>query len=62
MTEAARHLLETFQTLPDQDKREVLAVLLREATQVSYPAPSDDDLTAAVDEVSLNLDRRDAGA
>lgn len=62
VTEAARHLLEAFQTLPDLDKREVLATLLREATQVPYPAPSDDDLTAAADEVFLDLDRREAGA
>jgi hypothetical protein len=62
VTEAARRLLETFQTLPDLDKREVLAALLREATQLPYVAPSDDDLTAAADEVFLDLDRREAGA
>lgn len=62
MTEAARHVLETFRDLPDVDKREVLAVLLREATQVSYPAPSDDDLAAAADEVFLDRDRAEAGA
>ncbi len=62
VTEGARHLLETFQSLPDLEKREVLAALLREAIQVPYPAPSDDELTAAADEVFLDLDRREAGA
>ena len=62
MTEAARHLIETFQTLPDLDKREVLAVLLREAVQKPYATPSDDELTAAADEVFQELDRREAGA
>ena len=61
MTDAARHLIEAFQALPDLDKREVLAALLREA-QVPYQAPSDDDLTSAADEVFLDLDRREAGA
>lgn len=60
VTEAARHLLEEFQNLPDLDKREVLAALLREATETPYPAPSDDDLTAAADEVFLDLDRRES--
>ena len=62
MADAARHLIETFQTLPDLDKREVLATPLREAIQVPYQAPSDDDLTSAADEVFLDLDRREAGA
>ena len=61
VTEAARHILEAFQTLPDLDKREVLAALLREATGAPYAVPSDDDLTAAADEVFLDLDRREAG-
>ena len=61
MTEAARHLLETFRDLSDVDKREVLTVLLREAIQVSHSAPSDDDLTAAADEVFLDLGRAEAG-
>ena len=62
MTEAARHLIETFQTLPDLDKREVLAVLLRESVQGPYATPSDDELTATADEVFLDLDRRETGA
>jgi hypothetical protein len=60
VTEAARRLLEAFQTLPDLDRREVLAALLRDTTRTPYPAPSDDDLTAAADEVFLDLDRREA--
>ena len=51
-----------FQTLPDLDKREVLAVPLREAIQVPYQNMSDNDLASAADEVFLDLDRRDAGA
>jgi hypothetical protein len=62
MTDAARRLIESFQALPDLDKREVLAALLREATQVPYQALSDDDLTSAADEVFLDLDRREARA
>ncbi len=62
MTDAARQLIETFQTLPELDKREILAVLLRETIQVPYETLSDDDLTAAADAVFLDLDRREAGA
>lgn len=61
VTETARRFLETFQVLPDLDKGEVLVALLREAIRMPPPASSEADLTAAADEVFLDLDRWEAG-
>ena len=62
MTEAARQLIEVFHALPDPDRREVLAALLRETVQGEYAAPSDDEFTSAAHEVFLELDFREPRA
>jgi len=59
MTEAARKLLDTLDSLPDADRREVVREILRRAALEEHESPSDDDLVAAADEVFLDLDRRE---
>ena len=61
VTAEAKHIIEDFESLPDQEKREVLAELIRISRQMDYPALSDDDLIAAADEVFLEYERREAG-
>ena len=60
MGDAARHLLQSFDALSETDRREVLAELLRRATESSYAFPSDDELVRAADQVFQELDRREA--
>lgn len=60
MTAQAKHIIEDFGALPDLEKREVLAELIRMARHIDYPVVSDDELVAAVDEVFLEYDRREA--
>lgn len=60
MTAQARHIIEDFGTLPDQEKREVLAELIRIARHIDYPVMSDDELLSAADEVFLEYDREEA--
>lgn len=58
MGNAAERLIESFEALPDLDKREVLCVLLRHAIASPYPSPADEDLLHAADQVFQDLDRR----
>lgn len=60
MTAQAKHIIEDFGTLPDQEKREVLAQLIRMARHIDYPPVTDDELLSAADEVFLEYDRREA--
>lgn len=60
MTETARALLESFEALPELDKREVLAELLRQALEPPYSGPSDEDLVGAAEQLFLELERGEA--
>lgn len=59
MTQAAKKLLDEFDALPDQDRSEILAELLRRTALAPHNLPTDDDLTAAADQLFLELDRRE---
>ena len=59
MTAQAKHIIEEFQALPDQAKREVLAELIRTSRSIEYPQLSEDELLSAADEVFLEYDRRE---
>ena len=57
MTEAAERLLRSFKALPKPDQHDVLVSLLRLPMDADYPAPSDDELTHAAEQVFLALDQ-----
>lgn len=59
MTEAARRVLEDFESLPDPERREIAAEILRRAVADECEPPSDRELVAAADSVFLELDRRE---
>ncbi len=59
MTQAAKRLLEEFDTLQDPDRAEVLAELLRRVAMAPHDLPDPDDLTAAADRLFVELDRRE---
>ena len=60
MGNAARHLLESFEALPETDQREVLAQLLRRAAGLPYAFPSDEELLLTADQIFQDLDRIEA--
>ncbi len=62
MTEAARHVLESFEALPEPEKQEVIAALLRHTLQGPYDSPSDDELAYAADQVFVDLDQREGSS
>lgn len=62
LTDTAKRLLDTLDTLPEVERHEVFREVLRRAVLSEHTSPSDDDLVAAVEEVFLNLDRSEKGA
>ena len=61
MTNAVKHLLDSFDALPAEEQHEVLAQLLRRLTETGYGALPDEALLHAADEVFQDYDRREAG-
>lgn len=60
MTHAARQLLDSFDSLSEADKHEVLAELLRRLLTTPYSSPSDEDLTRLADLVFQQYDELEA--
>ncbi len=57
MTNAARQLIDSFEALPEEEKHEVLAQLLRRLIGTPYSLPSDDELSYIADLVFQEYDR-----
>lgn len=57
MTAAAAHIIEDFEALPEPEKREVLAKLLRIASHLDYGPISEEELLASADEIFVAFDR-----
>ena len=59
MTQATQKLLDEFDTLPDEDRAEFVAELLRRTAFAPHDLPQDDDLVASADRLFVELDRRE---
>lgn len=59
MTRAAQKVLDTFETLPEEDKKEIATEILRRTSAEDYGDFDDSALTLAADQVFLELDRRE---
>lgn len=59
MTNAARQLIETFDALPDDEKRVVTVEILRRTTVEGHPPFDETELVLAADQIFLDLDRRE---
>jgi hypothetical protein len=60
MTRAAQQLIQSFESLPEEDQREVLVELLRFPIEAGYPSPSDEELLYSADQIFLGYDEREA--
>ena len=60
MTQPGRKILESFDELPEVEKREVAAAILRRTAHFESLPLSDDDLVAQADELFRGLDAREA--
>ena len=59
MTIQVQEILHSFDLLPDGDKRDVVAEILRRGLAMNALPLSDNDLIGAADEVFLQLDCRE---
>jgi hypothetical protein len=60
MTVAAKTILESFDELPEREKREVASAILRRTLRFDLPPLTDDDLVAQADELFRELDARES--
>lgn len=60
MSASAKNLLESFDRLPEAEKREVASEILRRTVNFDLPALSDDELVQSAEQLFLELDRREA--
>jgi hypothetical protein len=57
---SAKKILQTFDALPEGEKREVASAILRRALRFDAPPLTDEDFLAQADELFLELDAREA--
>ena len=60
MTTQVRNILESFDTLPEVDKRELATEIIRRSVLLDSPPMTDPQLVSAAEETFLELDRREA--
>jgi hypothetical protein len=60
MTPAVKELVHRFEALPEAERQEVLAELLRRARSEPHDLPTDEDLTAAA-RLFQDLDKHEQG-
>ncbi len=60
MTAAGKHIVDDFESLPDAEKREVLANLLRISRSINYPEISDEELLAPANALFVEYDRQES--
>ena len=56
----AENVIATFDQLPDVEKQEVAAAILRRTLKIDFPPVSDEELVLSAEETFLELDRREA--
>lgn len=59
MTADAKQIIENFESLPDPEKIEVLARIIRLSRDIEYPQIGGDELRSAANDVFLEYDRRE---
>ena len=57
MTDGAKSVLEAFEALPESEREEVLAELIRRVAHSDHGSPTDDELLEVADRVFLDYDR-----
>ncbi|MGH7774556.1 MAG: hypothetical protein ACREQA_20210 [Candidatus Binatia bacterium] len=60
MTVSGKRILESFDELPETEKREVASAILRRALRFDTPPLTDEDLVAQADDLFRELDTREA--
>lgn len=59
MTGATQKRLDEFDALPEEDRAELVAELLRRTALAPHDLPQDDDLVSSADRLFVELDRQE---
>lgn len=60
MSIPVQHLLQSFDLLPEADKREVAAEIIRRSLNLGFLPLSDEELVSIADGLFLELDRQES--
>ncbi len=60
MTIAVQNILKSYDQLPEQEKRELAAEIIRRSLKLNLPPLSDEDLVLSAEEIFLEHDRTEA--
>jgi hypothetical protein len=61
MTAQVRDILQSFDMLPEIDKRDLAAEIIKRSLALAEPPLTDEQLVVAAEEIFLELDRSEAG-
>lgn len=60
MTIAIQNILNTYEQLPEREKRELVAEIIRRSLKLNLPPLSDEDFVLNAEEIFLEYDHREA--
>ena len=60
MTRSVEELLNSFEKLPEAEKRELASEIMKRFLSLDLPELSDDSLLAAADQIFLQLDKEES--
>ena len=60
MTTDIKEILNTFDLLPDDDKRDLASEILRRTVHFDFPPLTDEELIQSAEKLFLDLDRRES--
>ena len=60
MTTDIKEILNTFDLLPDNDKRDLASEILRRTVHFDFPPLTDEELIQSAEKLFLDLDRRES--
>ncbi|MDR3554228.1 MAG: hypothetical protein P4L55_05705 [Syntrophobacteraceae bacterium] len=60
MTLSAQHIIDSFERLPESEKRKVTCEILRRSVQFEFPPLSDEEFVAAAEDLFAALDDGEA--
>ena len=62
MTTDIKEILNTFDLLPDNDKRDLASEILRRTVHFDFPPLTDEELIQSAEKLFLDLDRKESQA
>lgn len=60
MTTDVKEILNTFDLLPDNDKKDLASEILRRTVHFDFPPLTDEELIQSAEKLFLDLDRRES--